>query len=157
MEIKRPVRATRAFTQHLVAPPSSVFPLLCPVREADWIDGWDPLWVASESGVAERGCVFLTSGSPDAVWIVTTHDAEAGQVEMVKFTPGVTACMLRIELHASSAGTDAVVTYEHTSLGPEGDAFIESFTQEYYDGFMREWESRLNHYLRTGEMLQSKA
>ena len=29
------------FTQQLVAEPSAVFPLLCPVREADWIDGWD--------------------------------------------------------------------------------------------------------------------
>ena len=41
----------------------------------------------------------------------------------------------------------------HTSLGEAGDAFLETFTAPYYERFMREWESRLNHYLRTGECL----
>jgi hypothetical protein len=154
MEIRQPVRATRTFTQHLDAPPARVFPLLCPVREADWADGWEPLWIASQSGLAERGCIFATSGTPDAIWVVTTHDSASGLVEMVKITPGITACVLTIKLSESPVGTDAVVTYEHTSLGPEGDAFVDSFTQEHYDGLMREWESQLNHFLDTGEMLR---
>jgi hypothetical protein len=153
LEIRTPIRARRTFTQRLVAPPATVLPLLCPVREADWIDGWNPVWVATESGFAERGCVFVTPGTPDAIWVVTTYDAAVGFVEMVKLTPGVTVCVLTIELNASSAGSDAVVTYEHTSLGPDGDAFVADFTQEYYDGFMREWELHLNHYLDTGETL----
>ena len=43
MNITKPKRVTRTYTQQLVAEPSAVFPLLCPVREADWIDGWDPI------------------------------------------------------------------------------------------------------------------
>ena len=39
--------------------------------------------------------------------------------------------------------------YSHTSLGPAGDALVASFTEEFYGGFMRDWEARLNHYLRT--------
>ena len=39
---------------------SKVFPLLCPVREADWIDGWNPVLVLTQSGFAEQDCVFIT-------------------------------------------------------------------------------------------------
>ena len=44
--------------------------------------------------------------------------------------------------------------YSHTSLGPAGDALVASFTEEFYGIFMRDWEARLNHYLRTGERLR---
>ena len=64
MKIEKPTRATRTFVQKLVAPPERVFPLLCPVREADWLDGWDPLAVYTDSGIAEPGCVFITKAAP---------------------------------------------------------------------------------------------
>jgi hypothetical protein len=64
MIVTKPNCVTRTFTQQLVAKPSKVFPLLCPVREADWIDNWDPLVVFSESGAAEPDWVFLTEATP---------------------------------------------------------------------------------------------
>jgi hypothetical protein len=139
-----------------VAPPERVLPLLCPVREADWIDGWDPLLVISESGHAERDCVFVTPAEPvDAIWIITRHEPADGFVEMVKITPGVTACRLTIRVRPAEGGAEAEITYAHTSLGPEGDAFVAAFTDEHYQRFMRDWESRMNHYLRTGEALRA--
>lgn len=154
MKVIAPRRATRAYTQRLVAPAATVFPLLCPVREADWIVGWDPPLVVSSSGVAERDCVFTTRSQPhDAVWYITRHEPEAGFVEMLKITPGVTACRLTIQLRDAPGGCEADVTYSHTSLGPEGDAFVDSFTEEHYRGFMQDWERRLNHYLRAGARL----
>ncbi|HKO66437.1 MAG TPA: hypothetical protein VJU53_01420 [Burkholderiaceae bacterium] len=154
MKITTPVRATRTYTQHLLADPARVFPLLCPVREADWIDGWDPLLVISESGIAERDCVFVTAATPnDAIWYITRHEPADGFVEMLKITPGVTACKLSIQLCAAAGGAEATITYSHTSLGPSGDAFVDSFTEEFYVNFMRAWESRLNHYLKHGARL----
>lgn len=156
MKIAAPDRVTRTFTQHLIAEPSRVFPLLCPVREADWIEGWNPIAVWSESGVAEPDCVFVTAAEPhDAIWFVTRHEPEAGYVEMLKVTPDVTACRLSIRLEASACGTDATVTYSHTSLGLLGDEFVDAFTQQYYEQFMHDWETRLNHYLATGEQLRT--
>ena len=156
MEIRKPVRATRTFTQKLVASPDRVFPLLCPVREADWLEGWDPLVVFTNSGVAEPGCVFMTKAAPHpAIWFVTRHEPERGFVEMLKISPEVTACRLSIQLAATSDGCDATITYSHTSLGPQGDVFVAGFTDEFYEGFMREWETRINHYLRTGETLRT--
>jgi hypothetical protein len=152
MQIVKPNRATRSYTQHLVAAPDAVFPLLCPVREAEWVPGWDPLLVVSNSGLAERDCVFTTGAEPaDATWYVTRHEPEAWFVEMIKITPDVTACRLTIQLRASGAGSEADVTYTHTSLGPRGDSFVASFTEEFYRALMQDWESRLNHFLEHGE------
>lgn len=156
MRIEKPRRVSHTYTQHLVAPPDRVFPLLCPVREAEWLDGWDPLWVASNSGVAEPDGVFITqsAGLPEAIWYITRHEPDRGLVEMIKITPDVTACRLRIQVRAAPAGSEAVVTYGHTSLGPSGDALVASFTAAYYAQFMRDWESRMNYFLTHGAMLR---
>jgi hypothetical protein len=155
MKISKPNRVSRSYTQDLVAEPSRVFPLLCPVREADWIHGWDALSVLSNSGLAEPDCVFVTAAQPDdSIWYVTRHDPENGFVEMLKITPHVTACRLSIQLRPVTTGSQAFITYTHTSLGPAGDAFVASFTEQHYAQFMQEWERRLNHYLVHGSALR---
>jgi len=154
MHITKPNRATHTYRQRLHAAPARVFPLLCPVRETEWADGWLPDLVISSSGVAERDCVFIT---PDklgtAFWYITRHEPEKLFVEMLKILPGVTACRLNIQLSEDGAGCIADVTYTHTSLGPAGDEFVAKFTAEYYQKFMQAWEKALNHFLTTGCLL----
>ena len=83
---------------------------------ADWIEDWDPLVVLSNSGIAEPDCVFVTEGSPsDSIWYITGHEPHE-YVEMVKITPSVTACKLTIQLRPAEGGSEATVTYMHTSL-----------------------------------------
>src|SRR2546427_12204443 len=53
-------RVTHEYTQTNDAPPEIVFPMLCPVREADWVPGWQYKMIYSKSGMAEAGCVFTT-------------------------------------------------------------------------------------------------
>jgi hypothetical protein len=154
LKICKPNRVTRTYKQKILAAPARVLPLLCPVREADWIEDWDPTVVYSESGVVEPDCVFVTAAEPsDAIWFVTRLDTDASEVEMVKVIPEVSVCKLKIQLVAAAHGTDATVTYSQTSLGPAGDVAVEAFSEEYYTEFMREWETRLNHYLSTGQCL----
>jgi hypothetical protein len=151
MQVIPPNRATHTYRQRLQAPPERVFPLLCPVRETEWVAGWAPRLVISSSGVAERDCVFVTpDAAAEAIWYVTRHELENLFVEMLKITPGVTACRLQIKLAPDGAGCRADVTYSHTSLGPKGDEFVAAFTADYYRDFMQAWERELNHFLRTG-------
>lgn len=158
MKIIKPNRVTRRYTQRLLGQPAEVFPLLCPVREADWIEGWDPLLIVSSSGLAEPDCVFTTVAAPnDAIWYITRHDAATGFVEMLKITPELTACRLTIQLRPADHGSEADITYSHTSLGPEGDAFVASFTEDFYVNFMQDWEARINHYLSHGSALRESA
>ncbi len=154
MKIVPPKRVSRTYVQRLVAPPEAVFPLLCPVREAEWIPGWDPLLVVSTSGIAEADCVFITRSGPDeTIWYVTDYQPKAGFIAFVRTTAGLTACRLSIQLAATAEGSTATITYAHTSLGKRGDAFVDGFTEARFAGEMQSWEKRLNHYLATGTCL----
>jgi len=151
MRVVSPKRISRTYTQTLLGPPEAVFPLLCPVREADWIADWDPLLVVSESGVAEEDCVFVTRSEPEnAVWYVTDYEPEKGFIAFVRITPEVTATRLSIQVDKAPEGASARITFTHTSLGDRGDAFVDAFTEAAYADFMTLWERRMNHYLATG-------
>jgi hypothetical protein len=155
MRNTKPIRASHTYRQQMHAPAERVFPLLCPVREVDWAVGWAPRLIVSASGVAERDCVFVTPGEPDAIWYVTRHEPQEWFVEMLKVTPEITACRLDIQLVPRGEECFADVRYTHTSLGPRGDAFVAAFTADYYRNFMQAWEKEINHYLTTGRMLGS--
>lgn len=155
MKLSRPNRKSHSYTQSLNAAPEKVFPLLCPVREKDWVKGWDPLMVLSNSGAAEIDCVFVTPGtSEDTIWVITHHEPEEFRLEMLMITPHRTASKLEIGLSEAGPGkTAALVTYTHTSLGPEGDKYLGDFTEDWYQQFMEHWEAELNHFLTTGAHL----
>jgi hypothetical protein len=157
MRIAKPNRATHTYRQRLQAAPDKVFPLLCPVREVEWANGWSPELVVSSSGVAERDCTFVTSDeSGKATWYITRHEPERWFVEMLKIVPGVTACRLQIQLSENGNECFADVTYSHTSIGPDGDEFVAKFTADYYQRFMQAWEGELNHFLKTGCQLKDE-
>lgn len=148
-----PKRVSHVYTQTIHAGPEAVFPLLCPVREHDWVSGWTTDWVISSSGVAEEGCVFQTPGEEGmqpAIWVITCRDTAEFRVEMVKTQPGYLVTRLRIELEpCGQACTLATVCYDYTALGAEGAAFVEACTPEWYEAFMQDWEAAMNRYLAT--------
>jgi hypothetical protein len=155
MQVSNPRRVTHSYTQSLAAPPEKVFPLLCPVREADWVPGWDPELVLSNSGVAEKDCIFITrDNSQESIWIITCFEPDKHKLEMIKVTPGHTVGKLEIQLTpAADNQTAAEIAYTYTALGPEGDHFLNQFTAQWYKTFMHNWERAINHYLSTGTKL----
>ena len=155
MKIAKPRRVTRTYTQTLQGTPAEIFPLYCPVKEALWCEGWDPVVVFTESGVVEKDCVFITEDGPaQAAWYVTEYDADKGLVEMIKHTPGKTFVKLNIVLAAVSADTSrATITYSYTALSVPGEKVLAAFTAADYTTAMQAWEKAMNHYLKTGEML----
>ena len=153
MDVQRPVRATHTFTQQLDGAPDEVLPLLCPVREVEWVPGWLPRLVLSGSGVAERDCVFITpdaaaGADAEAVWTILSHDPPAGTVEMLKVTPGFLVVRVAIALRARGGGSDAEVSYQYTALSAAGEAYVRERSAEAYEEFMRAWEEALNRHLR---------
>jgi len=156
-------RVTRSYTQHIEARPELVFPLLCPVREADWLDGWigEVEMVHSQSGLAEEGCVFRTRvpGRPETVWMITRHDPVQGVVEFFRVTTGLVATRLRIEVEGRGDGSSSVhVTYTFTPLGPAGRAFVgENHSGDAFRDDMSWWQDSMNHWLRSGEILRAPA
>lgn len=152
-------RVTRTFVVRIQARPDRVFPLVCPVREKDWLDGWECELIYSESGFAEKGCVFIST-EPDGlgtIWTITTHDREHLEIEFARITPGSRVGLVHLGLTDHRDGTTGMaVCYTYTALADAGNRFIESFTQEHFKDTMRWWERSMNHYLQTGERLSKE-
>ena len=149
-------RITRTYRQIINATPEKVFPLLCPVREAEWLDGWQYAMIYSESGLVEEGAVFSTphAGEADTVWIVTKHDPGKREIEFARFTPASRTCVLRLAVSANTATSSLVdISYTYTATTPEGNAFIESLTEEAFVEAVSFWEKSMNHFLDTGKKL----
>ena len=149
-------RITRTYRQTIDTSPDDVFPLLCPVREAEWLDGWRYTMIYSQSGLVEEGAVFSTpgDGEGDTVWIVTLHDAAQRAVEFTRFTPGSRVCVLRLGVSAGDGGRSLVdVSYTYTATSAAGNAFIDRFTEDTFRGAVTFWERSMNHWLATGERL----
>ena len=159
-------RVVHEFTQTNPAPPERVFPLLCPVREADWLPGWQYRLIYSDSGVAELGCVFTTPNPPgsavqgraaaETTWIVTDYDPAAFRIAYLWINPGRVITDLRIQLTPSDQGsTSTDIRYCYTGLSPEGNRELEHYTQKWFEANMRNWETTINHYLRTGKKMSA--
>jgi hypothetical protein len=170
------LRVAHEYTQTNSAPPEEVFPLLCPVREADWAPGWQYRLIYSDSGVAELGCVFTTpnptvdtreprtpsdqmSRTPaEATWITVDYDAADFRIAFVWIQPAHVATEIWIQLsRADDGNTRAHIRYRYTGLSPEGNREIESYDEHWFRNKMQGWEAAINHYLRTGRMIAGAA
>jgi hypothetical protein len=148
-------RELRQATLHLHAAPERVFPLLCPVREHDWLPGWQARIVFTESGFAEKGCVFTTTGDQgnEAVWTVSRHEPGQGVVEFVVVVGGLYVTVLDIALHREADGTRVEWQRTYTPLSEAGERAIASITPEGFAAYLGRLEAQLDHYLATGEAL----
>jgi hypothetical protein len=139
---------------HLSAPPSAVHPLLCPVREGEWIPGWQATLHRSDSGVAEAGCVFTTpgTGGPDWVWMIVVHLPE--HLRFAIHAPESHATILDLHLESEGGGTRLAWTYDLVPLTPAGEAFVAGYATRFPIA-MALLERRLAHFLATGTMLRT--
>ncbi|MDM8538296.1 hypothetical protein QUF70_16195 [Desulfobacterales bacterium HSG17] len=153
----KPKRVTRTHVQKIEAPSSKVFPLLCPVREYDWIEIWKCNIIWSESGVAENNCIFTTD-FPDRggleTWTVSRYE-ENRAIEFVIISQDFKAA--KLDIHLTDNGdntTDARWTRTITGLSDDGNKYVENFSSEHFIHEMKLLEQMMNHYLKTGKMLK---
>jgi hypothetical protein len=151
-------RVTRSYRQTIFAAAKEIFPLLCPVREADWLDGWQYEMIYSESGLAEEGAVFSTPhhDTNQTIWIVTKYDTQNYVIEFARFTPESRTCILKITVtDANNNHSHVDISYTYTALTEMGNSFIDRFTQESFLKSVQFWEDAMNHYIRSGKKLQN--
>lgn len=155
MDIDNAFRAVHVVDLRFTAPPDRVFPLLCPVREYDWIERWDGEIVYTDSGIAELGCIFRTrSHDMEEIWTVSRYEPERA-IEFIRVVAGVRVTKMDFALRPGDENTTlATVTYTHTALSPAGADAIRAITPEIQQTVTRNLETMANHYLRTGDMLR---
>jgi len=128
------------------------------------VPGWRYRLIYSDSGVAELGCIFTTpnfleatgagNAAPETTWMTIDYDPAAFRVAYVWISPGRVAADLRIQLARTQSGeTQTRVRYRYTGLSVEGNREVEGYDREWFRKKMENWESAMNHYLRTGEKI----
>lgn len=148
-------RAVKTATQHLLAPPDKVFPLLCPTREFDWIQPWKCRMVHSGSGFAELDYIFVTDfpNEGEDVWVVSVYRPNE-EIQFVRFN---VRRVIRYGITLSDDGDGTTTAHWKqviTGLNEEGNRLLAGLTDEAYQQKISVLERLLNHYLTTGEMLR---
>ncbi|MEL7122012.1 MAG: hypothetical protein AAFO07_21370 [Bacteroidota bacterium] len=151
---------TLTYTQLNNAKPEEVFPLLCPVREKDWLDGWNYQMVHSKSGLIEQDCVFTTPhhGDQVTVWQVTQYDIENMKIEFLRVSPAEHVVKINISLAPNPEGNTIVnISYQFTALNEAQNELIENELEREFKNNMEWWEKAINYYLEFGKMLKNSS
>lgn len=139
----------------LSAPPDEVFPLLCPVREHEWIPGWRAHIVHSRSGFAELDCVFTTDqpGEGKRTWICTRYEPRHA-IGYTSFSS--TGYIMRLEVGLEGLGaTGTRVSWcrRFIATSPEGNAWVARLPPPGASQATQGLAKLLAHFLATGVML----
>ena len=152
------LRKLREADQHLLASPQTVFPLLCPIREYEWIEHWRCDLLYTNSGRAEADCIVVTNfpepGGPDT-WIVSRYEPDSC-IEFIRFNP-LRIMRYSITLSESTPGkTTAHWQQLITARNEEGNSHLQAMTDEAFILQVATLENYLNHFLQSGQMLRQK-
>lgn len=144
-------------TMRHAAPREAVFPLLCPVRECDWIETWQCELIHAASGRADASCVFRADFPDEGprLWVVSRYEPLAAIHFVV--TGADIAQTYAIDLAASPGGCTSTWRQTYTGLTPAGNAAVAAMTEADWLGRKRILERMLNHYLATGALLSLAA
>lgn len=148
-------RKVLSYTMQLESDPETIFPLLCPVREYEWIESWRCEMVFSVSGFAERDGIFRTTDSASGLedtWVISRHESP-NLVEFVRWNSD-RVIHYSISLKALGPGrTESEWRQVVTGLGDEGNNFVRNLDGKGFESMCRMEEKMLNHFLKTGKKL----
>ncbi len=150
------VRRTYRFEAEIAAPPERAFPLACPIREKEWIEGWSAQVVCSSTGVAELGAIFRTRIAVGELWVTSRHEPEAFRVEYVIFAGRHAVLKFDVAFEPTASGASRLsIVRTYTGIDVLGRRRVLALDE---DGVRRENEQiarQLDHFVRTGEMLST--
>lgn len=142
-----------SYTMSLPKPEYAVFPLLCPIREYEWIPNWQCEIKHSLSGVAEEGCVFTTNQADYGFgsWFCTRYDPPLAVDYLTFFEKGFFR-RLQIRLQKNMTGCSACWTWFLVPVTPQGKEVVDAIDDSDYQELMRYIEYALSHYLEKRTM-----
>lgn len=146
-------RAKTELSYEVSARPEAVFPLLCPVREYEWLDGWRCELIYTASGVAEDNCVFRTKfhGNP-MVWSAVRYEPPRHIEYLAVSSPHI---VMRLSIKLDPVGEKTLMrwTRTFTTLSDEGDQHLSDWTTE----LEKHLGEKLEHFLKTGQKLPTQS
>ena len=137
---------------------NEVFPLFTPEEEKKWAKGWDFEPIFPQPFQTRENSIFRTSSHDHkvepAIWIINIYNPKKYYIEYIRVESSVKLGQIRIVCGQMDVkNTEVQVTYTYTALSDEGNNFIENFTENKYLEYIEGWELAINHYLKTGNIL----
>jgi hypothetical protein len=133
---------------------AAAVPLFTPDGERRWAgSSWDPVYAIPEAVEDDSapGTVFTTeSDGGNAIWIVLERREDGMRYARVvpdRIAGTVSVCCTQ---SAPQDETEVTVTYDVTSLGPEGAAFVEEL-EAGFDAFLADWRLEILAGLASGQ------
>lgn len=153
------MRIQKSATIQLSAPLSEVFPLFGPIREKDWAYGWNPEVIYPSNTLVAEQMVFQTQGglhgsSEPYTWVVVNYKPADHWIEYM-VSASERLWFIRVTCTAEDNQTSATVTYSYTGLTADGDRKNAASLNSIFSSDLRDWETAINHYLKTGTRLKS--
>lgn len=139
----------------LPLPPAEALPFFTPEGERAWAgSAWNPVYPDPGAAVDDSapGTVFTTeSHGGDATWVVV--DRTESTIRYARFVPGHIAGTIAVRCDPGATGgeTEITVTYDVTSLGPDGTEFVEQL-RDGYKAFLSSWREEIVVVLAAGPL-----
>jgi len=150
-------RISREYIQMNAGQPDKVFPLLCPVKESEWLPNFKAKVIYSSTGISEDGAIFQTTHGDDVTitWIITKYNPNS-LIEMIYIIPNIMIVRITIQLVSyDKKHTKTIIRYTKTGLTERGNAEVENFSKERFNQQMEHWEKAINYYLIHGKAISS--
>jgi hypothetical protein len=152
-----PARRSFRFEALILADPDRIFPLLCPIREEEWIEGWSATVLFSASGVAEPGAVFRTRIETGELWVTTVHDRAAHRAEYVVVGGAHLVLLFQVSLEREPGeASRLIIVRTYTGLDAVGRGLVGELTDERVRADDERIARQLAHFLATGAMLRAR-
>ena len=140
--------------------PEQLFPLMCPVREYDWMSSWKGTIVYTESGYAEKYVVFYHKvpfplHNKKAYWTATQYDPDRF-LQWCITVPDLCIVVIDGKLNPLPGGRTRIdYQYRITGLSKTGNKAIkEKFSLENLLAEINQAKKEMEYYLKTGTMLE---
>ena len=143
-------------------PVEDIFPLLCPVREYEWMSSWNGTTVYTESGFAEKYVVFYHKIPfpflfKKAYWTATQYVPDK-QIQWCITVPGICIVVIDETMENLEDGKSVFRSRYHiTGLSRTGNKLIAKMFSR--DSLLKEVfraRDEIQHYLATGTMLDTE-
>lgn len=142
-------RKVYTFEHEVAAAAATVFPLLCPVREREWVAGWQADLLYSDSGLVEQDCVFrVPKNGYQTLWSVTHYRPEDGALAFAVYHEGHYLEHLHIQVRMIAAARCRLTWRRvYTALDHVGETFLNQYTHTQFETAMQGLAAQLNRYL----------
>jgi hypothetical protein len=168
MENPKVIAHSLARTAVITVPASrqEAFALFGPIKEKEWADGWQPQIIYATTdqvfnGLMEEHMIFRTPAAHgpaegEYTWVVSKYQPEQALVEYTVFT-AERLWWITIQCRADSLdgepNTHAEITYTYVGLTEHGQEMNGRALERMFAHNLKDWETAIRHYLKTGERL----